>query len=70
VIALAAGQQLDEHENPGESTIHVLSGRVRMVAGETSWNGSPGDLLVVPNARHTLEAVEASVVLMTVAKVG
>ena len=68
VIALAAGQVLDEHENPGESTVHVLSGRVRLAAGETSWNGSPGDLLVVPNARHTLEAVEPSVVFMTVAK--
>ncbi len=68
IIALAAGQILDEHENPGEATVYVLSGRVRQVAGETSWNGSPGDLLVVPNARHTLEAVEASVVLLTVAK--
>jgi quercetin dioxygenase-like cupin family protein len=70
VIALAAGQVLDEHENPGEATVHVLSGRVRLAAGETSWNGSPGDLLVVPDARHTLEAVEASVLLLTVAKVG
>ncbi len=70
VIALAAGQLLDEHENPGESTVHVLSGRVRLAAGETSWTGSPGDLLVVPNARHTLEAIEASVVFLTVAKLG
>jgi quercetin dioxygenase-like cupin family protein len=41
-----------------------------MVAGETSWDGSPGDLLIVPQARHSLEAIEASAVLLTVAKGG
>ena len=69
VIALAAGQKLDEHENPGEATVHVLRGRVLLVSADASWEGSPGDLLVVPQARHSLEALEASAVLLTVAKV-
>ncbi len=68
VIALVAGQRLDEHENPGEATVHVLHGRVRLGQGETFWEGSPGDLLVVPQARHTLDALEDSAVLLTVAK--
>ena len=68
MIALKAGQLLHEHENPGEATVHVLHGRVRRAAGDTSWNGSPGDLLVVPDARHTLEAVDEAVVLLTVVK--
>jgi quercetin dioxygenase-like cupin family protein len=37
-------------------------------AGEQSWDGRSGDLLVVPDARHSLEALEASAVLLTVAK--
>ena len=68
LIALAAGQKLDEHENPGEATVHVLRGRVVLASGDASWEGSPGDLLIVPQARHSLEALEASAVLLTVAK--
>lgn len=68
VIALVAGQTLDEHENPGEATVHVLHGRVRLVAGHDSWEGSTGDLIIVPGSRHSLEAVEASTILLTVAK--
>lgn len=68
LIALRAGSQLDEHENPGEATVQVLHGRVTLVAGADRWNGSPGDLITVPDSRHALEAVEDSVVLLTVGK--
>jgi quercetin dioxygenase-like cupin family protein len=68
VIALTAGAALAEHDNPGEATVLVLRGRVRLVSGGTSWEGREGDLLVVPAATHALEALEDSAVLLTVAK--
>lgn len=68
VIALTAGRSLEEHENPGEATVYVLAGRIRLDAGDTSWDGSPGDLIIVPRSRHSLAATRDAVVLLTVAK--
>lgn len=68
LVALAAGQRLDEHENPGEATLQVLHGQVRLVAGDTSCEGTPGDILVIPDARHALEAISDAGILLTVAK--
>ena len=33
VIALTQGSELGNHENPGEATVYVLRGRVRLVSG-------------------------------------
>lgn len=68
VIAMAEGSVLAEHENPGEATVQVLSGRVRLSADGQSWDGRAGDLLIVPDARHSLLALEGSAVLLTVVK--
>jgi len=68
VIALRAGQKLAEHENPGEATVQVLHGRVVLTVAEESWSGWTGDLIIVPNAPHSLTAIEDSTVLLTVVK--
>jgi quercetin dioxygenase-like cupin family protein len=68
VIALHGGRQLDEHPSPGEATLYVLAGRVLLESEGTSWSGWTGDLLIIPNANHTLKALEDSAVLLTVAK--
>ena len=67
VIALLAGNALDEHENPGEASVYVISGRVTLSTPPDSWEARSGDLVEVPRARHSLHAIEDSVVLLTVA---
>lgn len=67
VIALAAGRSLGEHESPGEATLQVLRGEVRLHAGGESWEGTEGDYLLIPRVRHDLEAVSDAAVLLTVA---
>lgn len=42
-----AGESLAEHESSGEATLQVLEGRVLLRFGDLSWNGSPGDLLII-----------------------
>ncbi|MBV8348337.1 MAG: cupin domain-containing protein [Mycolicibacterium sp.] len=68
LVALTATTWLAEHENPGEATLIVLRGRVRLHAGHDTWEGRRGDLLIIPPVRHSLEALQDSVVLLTVAK--
>lgn len=68
VIAMTGGSTLAEHENPGEATLHVLHGRVRLTSGDDSWEGRDGDLIIIPDARHAVEALEDSTFLLTVAK--
>ena len=68
VIGMVKDAYLAEHENPGESTIQVLTGRLRLTAGADSWEVRRGDMLIVPDARHRLVALADSAVLLTVAK--
>jgi quercetin dioxygenase-like cupin family protein len=70
LIALVSGQALGDHRSPGEATVQVVDGRVRLHSGGTSWDGRPGDLLLVPPAVHSLEAVDDAVVLLTVVMPG
>ena len=68
LLALTAGSSLDEHESPGEATLQVLQGRVRVTNSQSGWDGVPGDHIVIPRTRHGLHAIEDSVVLLTVVK--
>jgi quercetin dioxygenase-like cupin family protein len=68
VIALAKDAALAEHASPGEATVFVLRGRVTLAAGPDSWEGREGDLLIIPDAPHSLTALADSAVLLTVVK--
>jgi quercetin dioxygenase-like cupin family protein len=68
VLALLAGHDLSEHDSPGEATLQVLQGRVRLTAGGDAWEGKAGDYVAIPRERHALHAVEDSVVMLTVLK--
>jgi quercetin dioxygenase-like cupin family protein len=68
VIGMIAGARLGEHENPGEATVLILHGRVRLSMADLSWEAARGDLLILPDGRHSLDALEDAAVLLTVAK--
>ena len=70
VIALCAGRATDQWDSPGEATVQVLTGRVQVVSDRATWEGSPGDLIGVPRDHAAIRALEDSVVLLTVAKLG
>ena len=67
LLALGAGRGLDDHESPGEATLHVLRGRVRLATADDAWEGTPGDYVVIPPERHSLTAIDDSAVILTVA---
>jgi quercetin dioxygenase-like cupin family protein len=67
VSALDAGQVMGEHKSPGDASVMCLQGRVVLRAGAVSVVLGPGDFTAVPPQRHDLEALESSVVLLTVA---
>jgi quercetin dioxygenase-like cupin family protein len=70
LMALTAGSVMAEHESPGEATLLVVLGRVRLSSGDDSWEGRPGDLIAIPPARHAQVALEDSAVLLTLARSG
>jgi quercetin dioxygenase-like cupin family protein len=70
VIALREGQELAEHDSPGEATLLVISGRLRLVSGGTTWPGREWDYLVVPDAPHSVEAETDTTFLLTVSMRG
>ena len=56
VLALVAGQELAEHNSPGEATLHVLHGRARLTTESDAWEGQTGDFPASSMSRSTERA--------------
>ncbi|MEV0289611.1 MULTISPECIES: cupin domain-containing protein [unclassified Kribbella] len=67
LMALAAGRMMGEHKSPGDASLLCLQGRVLVHAGEAEVELGPGGLVAVPPQRHDIEALEPSVLLLSVA---
>lgn len=68
VIGMRKGASLGEHDNQDDATLYVLEGRILLRVGDVTWKARAGSLLIVPHARHSVEALEDSALLMSVAK--
>jgi len=66
VIAMTSGTALADHESPGEATLQVLRGDVRLTWSGDSLDLTAGDIAPIPPQRHGLDAVGEAVVLLTV----
>ncbi|GAA3640440.1 cupin domain-containing protein [Microlunatus ginsengisoli] len=68
VLALLAGCELRDHESPGEATLQVLRGQVKLSTATETWEGGAGDLVTIPAGRHSLAAIEDAAVVLTVVR--
>ena len=66
VMALCAGRELGEHAAPPAATLQLLHGRIRVLKrGSLTEELTEGELLSLTGSRHSVEALEDSVFLLT-----
>lgn len=66
LFGFAAGQSLSEHTSSMPAIIHILSGKGRVMLGETWHEAGPGSwYFMPPQLNHAIEAEENTVMLLT-----
>ena len=70
LLALRTGAALAEHTAPGPATLVVLRGEVALGTDGDRSDVHEGRWIPVPTARHDLQAIQDSVVLLTVVTAG
>lgn len=64
VIAMRAGEILAEHNSPPAASVFLLKGRVK-ISGQEDATVEEGELEMLTHYRHSVEAIEDSVFLLT-----
>ena len=68
LVGLHEGAAIEPHRAEGPTSIHLLSGAVRVTAGEEEFDLAPGQVLAMDaGVRHALQAGEESAFLLTIA---
>lgn len=67
LIALTAGTRMNEHQSPGDATVHCLLGHVTLHARERTVAVAEGELVDAPPERHDVVADQDSLLILTVA---
>lgn len=70
LLALTAGNELQEHVAPGPATLQVLAGHAVVTAGGDTVEIAAGQWSVIPPRPHGLRAEQDLVALLTVAPRG
>lgn len=69
LIAMEAGDEMDEHAAAGAATVQVLRGSVVLSSGDEQLPLSEGELAMYqPGVRHRVRAEQQSVIMLTVAE--
>ena len=68
LIALQRGSRMPEHQTEGRLSVHVISGHVQVGASGRTFNlRTVGLLALDPAIRHDVNAIEETVILLTIA---
>ncbi|WGW11362.1 cupin [Saxibacter everestensis] len=65
IIAMTQGTTLAEHDTPPAASLQVLKGAVRLNYGSGYVDAEAGQLLRLPEQRHSVDALEDSAILLT-----
>ncbi|MDO5493246.1 MAG: LuxR family transcriptional regulator [Nesterenkonia sp.] len=66
LLALTADSELAEHEAPRDAVLYVLIGDLRLITSDHEWELTTGDVVPIPQARHSVQADSDAVFLLTV----
>ena len=68
LVAMKAGDRIEEHAAPGPSSLSVREGRIRFMVAEEVAEAGPDTLLTCDaDVRHKVEALSDAVCLLTIA---